>query len=488
MRQWSIGTRIVTGFAVVLIGAAIATAMLFSAMNRASASLNSGLNVAVRSAMPASGMASSFEREILNARLYMLYFVTTQRPGTLDKGWERVRNAQQHLANLKKHVNDDPSLVELRPLAAKIETDLGAYETGLKNLIALVQQGKDKDENFNNVFKEGSARGEQLVSSARACQVSAEQLAMRSAGSATAKLGGAVMLALAVQALGFLTGILIAFFTSRSVSRDLKLVSGELSDAAGQIASAGSQVASSSQALAQGASEQAASLEETSSSTEEINSMTHQNAGNAQKVAGLMAETLQHVQASNRKMDEMVRAMKESSCSSEKVSKIIKVIDENAYQTNILALNAAVEAARAGEAGMGFAVVADEVRNLAQRCAQAAKDTSALIEESIGNSQQASGKLDEVMAAIASQTEGAQQVNTLVAEVNQASQEQAKGLDQISKAVAQMQQVTERSAASAEESASAGQELETQSDSLRNLVTRLAELVGAKRGNAQGLR
>jgi len=486
MRHWSVSTRIVSGFGVVLIGAALATVMLFLAMNRAATSLNSGLNAAVRSAMPASALASSLEREILNARLYMLYFITTQKPGTLDKGWDRFRNAQQALVNLKKHVDGDPNLAEMRPLAAKIETDLRAYEAGLKNLIALVEQGKNKDENFNSVFKEGSARGDQVVASARACQVSAEQLAMRSAGSATARLDGAVTVALVVQGLGFLTGILIAFFTSRSVNRDLKLVSGELSEAAGQIASAGSQVASSSQALAQGASEQAASLEETSSSTEEINSMTHQNAGNAQKVAGLMAETLQHVQSSNRKMDEMVRAMKEITGSSEKVSKIIKVIDEIAFQTNILALNAAVEAARAGEAGMGFAVVADEVCNLAQRCAQAAKDTSALIEESISNSQQASGKLDEVMAAIASQTDGAQQVNTLVAEVNQASQEQARGLDQISKAVAQMQQVTERTAASAEQSASSGEELETQSDSLRNLVARLAELVGANSRNGQG--
>jgi len=170
--------------------------------------------------------------------------------------------------------------------------------------------------------------------------------------------------------------------------------------------------------------------------------------------------------------------MAEINTQSDKISKIIKVIDEIAFQTNILALNAAVEAARAGEAGMGFAVVADEVRNLAQRCAQAAKDTTALIEESIAKSSGGKTKVDQVAATIHAVTSEASRIKELVEQVNQGSAEQARGLDQISKAISQMEQVTQSTAATAEESAAAAEELNAQSDTLRSVVNRLSAMIG----------
>jgi methyl-accepting chemotaxis protein len=249
------------------------------------------------------------------------------------------------------------------------------------------------------------------------------------------------------------------------------------------VSSASAQIASSAQSLAHGASEQAASLEETSASSEEINSMTRKNAENSRMAAELTAQVDQRVGTANRTLKEMVSAMGEINASSDKIFKIIKVIDEIAFQTNILALNAAVEAARAGEAGMGFAVCGGRGSQLAQRCSQAAKDTAALIEDSITKSSGGKAKLGEVAEAIRSITERAGQVKILVEEVYLGSEEQARGIDQISKAITQMEQVTQRAAAGAEESASAGEELNAQSETVRNIVEQLTALVGTDRAN-----
>jgi methyl-accepting chemotaxis protein/methyl-accepting chemotaxis protein-1 (serine sensor receptor) len=174
----------------------------------------------------------------------------------------------------------------------------------------------------------------------------------------------------------------------------------------------------------------------------------------------------------------MVVAMSEIDASSGKIARIIKTIDGIAFQTNILALNAAVEAARAGQAGLGFAVVADEVRSLAQRSAQAARDTAILIEESIEKSQGGKSKVDSVAEAIRATVKAERQVKLLVDEMNVGSQEQATGVEQISRAIAQMERITQDAAANAEESASAAEELTAQSETVRNIVGRLRVLVG----------
>jgi len=263
----------------------------------------------------------------------------------------------------------------------------------------------------------------------------------------------------------------------RSLNRTLRQAVSELLEGAGQVASASAQVASSSQALAQGSSEQAASLQETSASSEEITSMTRKNAENSATAAALMTDVDRRVTEGNQTLEEMMQSMQEITGSSDKISKIIKVIDEIAFQTNILALNAAVEAARAGEAGMGFAVVADEVRSLAQRSAQAAKDTSALIVESIMKSNEGSTRLQRVGDVMRAITESTVQVKTLVDEVNVGSQEQARGIQQISKAISQMDQVTQSTAASAEEGASASEELSAQAEAMDHAVRKLSQLV-----------
>jgi methyl-accepting chemotaxis protein len=289
---------------------------------------------------------------------------------------------------------------------------------------------------------------------------------------------------IAVATLALMAGAIFLLIV-RQINTALNEVVEDLSAGAERLASAASQVSSSSQDLAQGASQQAASLEETSTSSTEVNSISQKNAEIAKNAMLLMNDGAQRVAEGNNKLQEMIGSMQDVRTASCEISRIIKVIDEIAFQTNILALNAAVEAARAGAAGMGFAVVADEVRKLAQRCAQAARDTSSLVEGSIQKSHEGQQKLDQVATAINAITENTNRVKVLVDEVNLGSQNQARGMEQITSAITQMEQLTQRTAASAEQSAAAGQELDSQSDSVRGIVNRLTGLVGATKFHAE---
>lgn len=288
-----------------------------------------------------------------------------------------------------------------------------------------------------------------------------------------------------VMAVSILGGGGFLLFLVMGVDRALRQAIAELSDGAEQVASASSQVSASSQSVAQGSAEQAASIGETSASSEEINAMARKNMDNSRAAASLVSHTQQKFAETDHQLEEMVVSMDEINASSGKISKIIKVIDEIAFQTNILALNAAVEAARAGEAGMGFAVVADEVRNLAQRSAQAAKDTAVLIEDSISKSNEGKAKMDQVAAAIHGITEDSMKIKTLVDEVSLGSEEQSRGIEQIGKALSQMEQVTQSTAANAEESAAAAEELNAQSETMKEIIARLHEMVGGKQGAAE---
>ena len=280
--------------------------------------------------------------------------------------------------------------------------------------------------------------------------------------------------------LGMAVVFIAGFFLSRSITELIQRVIIGVTEGTDQVASASAQVSSASHSLAEGASEQAVALEETASSLEEMSSKTKQNADNARQAKIMVVEGQQTVENVDRHMGAMAEAIAEITRSSEETGKIIKTIDEIAFQTNLLALNAAVEAARAGEAGAGFAVVADEVRNLAMRAAEAAKNTSSLIENTIKSVKSGNELTLATQEAFKKNVAIASKIGRLIDEIMTASQEQAQGIGQVNKAVAEMDKATQQNAANAEESASAAEEMNAQAEHMKGYVSELVFLVGGR--------
>ncbi|HLP78652.1 MAG TPA: methyl-accepting chemotaxis protein [Candidatus Paceibacterota bacterium] len=284
---------------------------------------------------------------------------------------------------------------------------------------------------------------------------------------------------------GVILSIGLMVLITRSITGPIRAVAQLLSSGARQTSSAAAQVLTASQSLAEGSSEQAASVEETSASMEELSSITKRNAENAHKVNELARQARIAADAGATDLQAMNHAMVAIKASSDDIAKIIKTIDEIAFQTNILALNAAVEAARAGEAGMGFAVVADEVRNLAQRCADSAKKTADQIDGAINRTAQGVELSEKVTQGLQEILAKARQVDELAAEVSNASNEQSTGISQVSVAISQIDKVTQSNAASAEESAAASQEMKSQSEVLKDAIVSLLVLIdGNKEASA----
>jgi methyl-accepting chemotaxis protein len=473
--SWTIGKKLFTGIGVLialLIGSAVTSLWTTQAMNERL--VNTGEKTARRIMLAERSQAEPL-RMFIAEQMMLLAGASGDKP--LMATWKAkydgaLASLDQDIAELDKLVTVGSS----RDALNKFKQGRAEMGKAHDDVMAMVAEGKHFEAQQASLDK---VRPLMEANEATIKVIANDQktlLAQDLSGSQQAA-ARAHWTNLGLLALALLAAAAVAW-SVHAINVRLRLTAGELKEGSEQVVSAANQVSTSSQSLSQGAAEQAASLEETSASMEEMASMTRKNAENSHQAAVLVTGVAQQVDESNQALTAMVASMSAIQASSNKVAKIIKTIDEIAFQTNILALNAAVEAARAGEAGMGFAVVADEVRNLAQRSAQAAKDTAGLIEESIARSQEGSGKVGQVAAVIATITTSVGQVKHIVEEVREASRQQTQGIDQVSQALTQMEKVTQRTAATAEESAAASEELNAQAEGSMTAVRSLEALVG----------
>jgi methyl-accepting chemotaxis protein len=274
--------------------------------------------------------------------------------------------------------------------------------------------------------------------------------------------------------------ISLSYWMSRSITHPLNVAIKDLRDGAETVATASEQLSGYSEQLSTDNAEQAASIEETFSTLEESSTMIQQTAEHILRASLLSDEAKEISERGNQEMQEMMGSMNELKQSSARIGKIIKVIDDIAFQTNILALNAAIEAARAGETGSGFAVVAEEVRNLAQRSAQAAQETTEIIAGNIRLSEEGAGTAEAVWKSLSEITEQVTKVSELMNEIAAASQEQSQGITEINRATGEMERIIQENATKSEESATVAELLSSQAVSLKETVTQMMKLIRGK--------
>ena len=483
LSHWSLPRRVTAGFSLLLL--LIIGQGLF-AMSRLG-QLNQVLSGIADNSMPSVAVLGELGSEIRDQ--FLMGPRITAAINAKDDA-ERAR-LQGIVQDKEKHVqellqNYETSLInnaEDQRLFDAIRKAHNDVATTREKMIQLTREGnfKEHDRLSSEVQQVNRTRLLEAISAAAAYN---DKIGRQEAGAGKAEAASAQRAFQSAVAASVLVAALLAWLTLGATRRTLKAVSSDLNRGAMQTAATASQFAMSSHSLSSGASEQAAAVEETSASLEEMLSMVRTTSDNAQKAKQLASEARHLAESGQQTVTDMLEAMGQIGNAGQDVAKIVKNIDEIAFQTNILALNAAVEAARAGEAGAGFAVVADEVRSLAQRSAAAARETAEKIDAAISSTRrgrQCSAEVERSLVEISAKVVATDQV---VGEIATAAREQAQGITQIGTAITQIDRISQTNSATAEQSASAAEELNQQAEALRESVTQLQQLAGGKPGTA----
>ncbi len=467
-QQATIGKKIGSGFAVVLLLVLVLTGIYQFALTSATAKFTRLIEQEMAIALHASAAkialieARQDEKTLLYADDELLVKETSDHIGTFKEELGTIET----LAKKADQVKLVETAQKLLTMAADYHKAFGAMVAApvgnerMVSAIAVRKAVQPIEPLLNELLDDVKKGAEQQTVAAKDSAVALARIALT--------LGAVVMV----------VGGLLAFFLGRGISSLLKRVSLSLHEGAEQVAAAAGEVSSSSQTLAEGASQQAAAVEETSAALEEVGAMIKQDADNARQADALMKEANQVIQSADESMKKLTTSMDEISAASSETQKIVKTIDEIAFQTNLLALNAAVEAARAGEAGAGFAVVADEVRNLAMRAAEAAKNTSNLIEGTVQKITTGNALVSETSDSFYVASQSTTRIGTIISEMAGAASQQADAITQVTKAIHEIDAVTQSNAAAAEESASASEELNAQAEMMQGSVEQLSEMVG----------
>ena len=467
--HWSVNQKVGGLVVVVALIMASFAAVVFAEFQRNSAREADLLIIskALTNHLQADMMHDALRADVLAARL-------TEGRGS----GEVQRGLEGHVAAFRAAIEANASLpldAPTRAALAKVRQPLGEYIAAAEKLVALASADPDRARggmaDFSTRFEALEERMAETSALLEARALAVRQEAEQGRRTFSWILGAAVAASL----------LLIAFFgwlVARSIPRAFLGLIDALASGASGVEEASAGISESSKALAESTSQQASALEETSASLEEIASMTRHS---AQGAAGAKALTGQMREAADRgatDMDALALAMEAIQSSGHNIAGIIKTIDEIAFQTNILALNAAVEAARAGEAGKGFAVVASEVRSLALRSADAARETSQRIADSVQKAAAGAAINTRVSASLSQIVSKAREADALVAQIAAAALEQSQGVAQLNTAVTQLDRLTQRNAAGAEESASVSEELQQESSRLKRSVLDLQALLG----------
>ena len=478
IRDWTVGTRVTAGF----VALGVIGSVLIGVFELGLYNLAHFHDVARLRSEEAAAVA---EASATGAELYQIVADAqiNQKFAETHTDWAAMKKtADDRMANVARFVRTEAQRTALAEAGAHYRALVTTFEEKMLPLLEREHRLSETTRGFDDTIDEAAAG---LATNLHTLADALKQESAASAADFEASNRQTQLLAMLVAALGVMLAVATAWLVVRSLTGRLRRVLLSIDEGAQTILSMSGQVAGSASSLSQGATEQAASLEETSASMEQMAAMTRQNAAHTHEAADLVNAVHTRVNESQASLDEMVRSMAAITESSQKVSKIIKTIDEIAFQTNILALNAAVEAARAGDQGRGFAVVAGEVRALAQRSAGAAREIKGLIGASVDRVEAGCRLVGDAGTTIQEIVAQVGRVSQLINEISHASREQSSGIGQVGQAVSNLDQMTQQNAALVEESSAAAQAMHEQAQRL--MQTMAVFQVGASTAAGQAM-